>query len=150
MSVAHQGQSFSPDRRANMGHPMTEQNRVALSLRMQGNQYNRGNHHSLETRAKMSASHIGLPFSLARRVALSDSHFIHLTDDGYANAKFLGRWVSTLRLAYTYYHGPIPKGKLICPRNGDQLDCSKENLEAMTKREHFSSHVYRPIERMAA
>ena len=150
MSDSHTGVPLSLEHCASMSRPMSDKNRAALSDRMRGNKYNQGHSHSLETRAKMSAAHTGVPCSLACRVTLSDSHFIHISDDGYATAKFFGRWVSTLRLAWTYYHGPITAGKLICPRNGDQLDSSKENLEAMTKGEHFSSHVYKPIERMSA
>ncbi len=148
MSDSHTGVPLSLEHCASMSRPMSDKNRAALSDRMQGNKYNQGRSHSLETRAKMSAAHTGVPLSLARRVALSDSHFI-LISGGYPYLKFLGRWVSALRVAYTFFHGPIPEGRRICPTNGDPLDCSEDNLKALTKREHFNTHKFIHAEELA-
>ena len=67
-------------------------------------------------------------------------YYLILDPDGYALAKFLGQWIRANRLAWVYYHGPIPKGLYVHHRNHDKLDNSQENLELMLPGEHASHH----------
>ncbi len=100
--------------------------------------------------AAISAGRTGIQYSQAGREALTQGHLLFVTAAGSVYAKFMGSWKPALRLAWTFYHGVIPKGKLICPRNGDRLDASEENLEAMTKGEHIQHQKLNKIVVLAA
>ncbi|KKL64147.1 hypothetical protein LCGC14_2167940 [marine sediment metagenome] len=110
-----------------------------MSKALRGNKYCLGRPCSDETRAKLSVSHTGVPLSPAHRAAMSDSHFLFL-NEGYAYAKFLGSWELAHRLAYVYYHGPIPEGRIVHHGNEDKLDNRKDNLESVTPGEHNRIH----------
>ena len=90
--------------------------------------------------AAISAGRTGIQYSQAGRAALTQGHLLSVTAAGTVYAKFLGSWKPALRLAWTFYHGPIASGKIICPVNGDRLDAAEENLKALTKGEHFQFH----------
>ena len=176
MSASHKGVRLSPEHRAALsvahtGRRQTAETRAKIGALKIGNKYWVGRKHKPETLAKMRAAKLGnrngatpcsddtrarisaaltgVPLTPEHRAALSRSHLLHISN-GYAYAKFLGSWVFTHRLAWTFYHGPIPEGQVICPTNGDRLDCDEENLEAMTIGDHVRFHKLSRIEELAA
>ena len=116
------GRTFSPEHRASLSIAMTGLTR------------------SKEHCDAISAGRTGIQYSQAGKASLSQGHLILITASGSVYTKFLGSWKSALRLAWTFYHGVIKPGEIICPQNGDRLDMSEGNLNTMTKGDHFLFH----------
>ncbi len=49
-----------------------------------------------------------------------------------------GRWETYARHLWMVLNGPVPAGKKVGHRNGDQLDCSPENLLLMKNGEQIA------------
>jgi len=82
-----------------------------------------GRHFSTETRARISASKAGPAIGLSK---------------GYLRVRvslFPRKWRYLHHLIYEQFHGPIPRGKVVCFLDGDKLNILPDNLEAMTNRE---------------
>ncbi len=62
---------------------------------------------------------------------------------GYWFGKLFGsrRWVRLHRLVWTQAHGPIPDGNVIHHKDGNKNNNYPENLECLTRTEHFRHHV---------
>ena len=117
-----------------IGRTLSPEHRAALSKAMTG--LTRSKEHC----DAISAGRTGIQYSQAGRATLTQGHLLFVTATGTVYAKFLGSWKPALRLAYVYYHGPLSKGQVVCPRNYDRLDASRENLVAMTKGDHLRFH----------
>ena len=95
------------------------------------------NKHTPEAKAKRSAAMMGNKRALGKK--RPPRSFLNVSK-GYAFANFMGTWIAAHRLAYVFYHGPIPAGHLVHHDNADKLDNREENLKAMTRPTHVSLH----------
>ncbi len=63
--------------------------------------------------------------------------------DGYLFRKvnndplFRKRWRPVHIIVWESHHGPVPKGFMVCFKDGDKKNISPDNLELRTRRENF-------------
>ena len=63
----------------------------------------------------------------------------------------VGKWVQMSRHVYESFYGPIPKGHLVCFKDGDSTNCAIENLELLSMAENARrNHNREKISRDAA
>jgi len=103
--------------------------------------------HSLETRARISASMMGLHRSPETRAKIGASRTVPTGTESLRPCRdrvFVkvegGGWTRRAHLVWEEANGPIPSGHLIHHINRDTADDRLENLMAMSNGEHTQFH----------